>query len=581
MKSLAILLSFLLAVQTWAASITCTFTAADGTLLEDYNVATEATWTENTGKASGNIQISDSNRAHTTTTNDAFYYVDNFTPATFNYDVQATVTFKSVPTSNTNYFGVGGRATSTSASTGYLALLVRTSGGWQIQLLRYGAATLAFANITTPATNDVSTMKLIMRDHTVRVEWAGSTVITENIDTSSANYLTSVGFPTLFMDGVTSHLDDSTGLHVDDYTVTDAGSVNSSGTVTLDNDDLWFNGYDGTGNPRQSPYAEWRFTTNAQILEITGTTDIEDDYGSYGHLGLWVNGVWTTPNLDFTANGTQTFTFRLYGTHATLGSTKTIKIVTSLQSFPNDEPYAQGSYIDSVVLKDWFATPTYTLIPPSDAYKLIVYGDSITVGAFASSPARNAPAVLVRWLWGDRNVMVEGHGFRALYDDASDATARTNFANRLAGYNAQYLWLAIGTNDYGASADWSAANFGTAYADLLDKIHTAAPDLQIFCQSPIQRIAPAGETANGFGNTLDDYRSQISTAVSTRTSYCTYVNGASGGVVSNAGIDTDGIHINNVGAGQYAEKIRRTVYGLKVGSSGTTTVGTTGTTIVK
>ncbi len=580
MKSLAILLSLVLAaVQCFAASITCTFTATDGTLLEDYNVATEATWTENTGKASGNIQISDSNRAHTTTTNDAFYYVDNFTPATLNYDVQATVTFLSVPTSNTNYFGLGGRGTSTTGSSGYLALLVKTSGGWQIQLLRYGSATITTASIATPAVNDVTTMKLIMRDHTVRVEWGGSTVITAN--TSGADYLTTVGYPTLFLKGVTSHLTDSTGLHIDDYTVTDAGAVNSSGTITLDNDDLWFNGYDGTGHPRQSPYAEWRFTTNAQILEITGTTDIEDDYGSYGHLGLWVNGVWTTPNLDFTANGTKTFTFPLYGTHVPLGGTKTVKIVTSLQSFPSDEANVQGSYIDSVVLKDWFATPTYTLIPPSDAYKLIVYGDSITVGAFASSPARNTPAVLVRWLWGDRNVMVEGHGFRALYDDASDNTARTNFANRLAGYNAQYLWLAIGTNDYGASADWNAADFGTAYGDLLDKIHTAAPDMKIFCQSPIQRISPAGETANGYGNTLDDYRAAISTAVSTRTSYCTYINGASGGVVSNAGIDTDGIHINNTGAIQYAETIRRAVYGMKVGSSGTTTIGASGTTIVK
>lgn len=580
MKSLALLISLVLAsAQCFAASITCTFTAADGTLLEDYSNGAEATWTENSGASSGNIQISDSNRAHTTTANTSFYYVDNFTPATYNYDVQATVTFKSVPTSNTNYFGIGGRATTTSTNTGYLALLVKTSGGWQIQLLRYGSSTITFANISTPVVNDVTTMKLIMRDHTVRVEWGGSTVITAN--TSGGEFLLSAGYPTLLIDGVTSHLDDSTGLHVDDYTVTDAGSVNTSGTLTLDNDDLWFNGYDGTGHPRQSPYSEWRFTTNAQILEITGTTDLADDYGSYDQLGLWVNGVWTTPNLDFTANGTQTFTFYLYGTHATLGSTKTIKIVSSLQSYPNDEPYVQGGYIDSVVLKDWFATPTYTLVPPSDAYKLVVYGDSITVGAFASSPARNTPAVLVRWLWGDRNVMVEGHGFRALYDDASDATARTAFASRLAGYNAQYLWLAIGTNDYGASADWSAANFGTAYADLLDKIHTAAPGMQIFCQSPIQRISPAGETANGFGNTLDDYRSQISTAVSTRTSYCTYVNGASGGVVTNAGIDSDGIHLNSTGAVQYGEKIHRTVYGTKVGSSGTTTVGSSGTTTVK
>ena len=582
MKSRIILALVLSALQAFGASITCTFTAADNTLLEDYVNGAEATWTENTGKASGNIQVSDSNRVHTTTTNDAFYYVDNFTPATFNYDVQATVTFKSVPTSNINYFGIGGRATSTSASSGYLSMLVRTSTTWQVQLLRYGSSTIKTVNVATPVVNDVSTMKLIMRDHVLKVEWAGATVIEEPIDDSTGTYLTAVGFPTLFMDGATSNLDDATGLHIDDYTVTDAGSVNSSGTLTLSNSDLWFNGYARTDHPEQSPFSEWRFTTNAQILEITGSTDMEDDYGTLNHLGLWVNGVFTAPIFDFTANGSLTKTYRLFGSHAAIGTTKTIKIVAGAQTYPDTvAPYPQGSYIDSVVLKDWFLTPTYTLITPSSANRLVVYGDSITVGAFASSVTRNSFPTLVRNLWGDRNVMVEAWGFRSLYEDAFDATARTAFAARLASYNPQYIWLAIGTNDYGADQDWSAANFGTAYGDLLDKIHAVSPNTKIFCQSPIQRIAPANENANSFGNTTGDYRSAIATAVSTRTSFCEYHNGASGAIVPNEGIDSDGIHINNEGAFAYADYIHKTLYKTKITGANQTRVGATGTTVVK
>ena len=127
MKSFALALCLLLAGPLSAASITCTFTAADNILLEDYSNGAEATWSENTGLASGNIQVSDANRVHTTTTNTSFYYVDNFTPATFNYDVEATVRFVGLPTSNSTYLGIGGRAPSTSATGGYIAWLVRSS----------------------------------------------------------------------------------------------------------------------------------------------------------------------------------------------------------------------------------------------------------------------------------------------------------------------------------------------------------------------------------------------------------------------------------------------------------------------
>jgi lysophospholipase L1-like esterase len=187
---------------------------------------------------------------------------------------------------------------------------------------------------------------------------------------------------------------------------------------------------------------------------------------------------------------------------------------------------------------------------------------------------------MMRNRWGGRNVIVDGFGYRSLYEDAFDGTARTALAGRLASTNARYLWICIGTNDYAADQDWNAADFGAAYADLLDKIHAAAPSMKIFCQSMIQREAPAAETANSFGNTLGDYRTQISTAVSTRTSFCTYVEGAAGAIVP-LGNSSDGIHPNSDGHRYYAEFVHQYLYGLKVGATGTTTVGTTGTTTVK
>lgn len=574
-RILAIIASLALAIPAWAASITCTFTAADNTLLEDYSNGAEATWTENTGFASGNIQVSDANRVHTTTTSTSFYYVDNFTPANYNYDVEATVRFVTVPGSNQSYLGIGGRATSTSASGGYLAMLAVSSGVWQVQLLRYGAATLQTVNITTPSVSTNYQLKMEMRDHTVRISWNGSVVLTYHADTSTANYLTGVGYPTLWMDGISAALTDSTGMHVDDYTVTDAAAVATTGVLTVDNDDLWFNGYDGTGNPRQSPFCEYRFTTNAQIIKITGTTDMEDDYEPYNNLGLWVDGVWTGPAMNFTANGTQTFTFYLT---STLGTTKTVQVVGALQSWPLDEPYVQGSYIDSVELQDHFTTPTRTIIPPSTDNLLVVYGDSITVGAFTTTVNQNGWAPSLRWRWGTRNVQVEGYGFKSFYETCSDGTARQTFAERIASYNPQYFWMAIGTNDYGLDQDWNAADFGTAYGDFLDKLHAEAPDLKIYCQSPIRRISPAVETINGEGSTLADYRNAISTAVSTRTSFCTYVDGGGTAIVQDDGYNGDGIHLDNDGALQYANFVHNTVWKTKITGSNATVVGGNGTT---
>ena len=162
-----------------------------------------------------------------------------------------------------------------------------------------------------------------------------------------------------------------------------------------------------------------------------------------------------------------------------------------------------------------------------------------------------AAAMLVRAAYGG-NVLVEAWGYRALKDDGTDATARQTFSTRLASYNPSKIWFAIGTNDYGNSNGmWSAADFGTAYADLLDKLHTDIPGATIYCQSPLIRTT---ETANlNHSNTLDDYRAQISTAAAARSGYCTYVNGKT--ILSTSDL-TDGVHPSTAGHLLWANAIK-------------------------
>ena len=54
------------------------------------------------------------------------------------------------------------------------------------------------------------------------------------------------------------------------------------------------------------------------------------------------------------------------------------------------------------------------------------------------------------------------------------------------------------------------------------RLHTADSTAIVYCQSPLIRTT---ETANGAGSTLDDFRSAIATAVSSRTGWCRFVNG--------------------------------------------------------
>lgn len=128
-------------------------------------------------------------------------------------------------------------------------------------------------------------------------------------------------------------------------------------------------------------------------------------------------------------------------------------------------------------------------------------------------------------------------------------TSRAAFVAKVAAASPSKIWLAIGTNDYGLNK-WSAASFGTAYAALLDDLHTALPSATIYCQTPIVRST---ETANGSGSTLGNYRTQISTAQSTRTGYAVLVNGAT--ILTTGDLD-DGVHPTTAGHATYYAAVK-------------------------
>ena len=189
--------------------------------------------------------------------------------------------------------------------------------------------------------------------------------------------------------------------------------------------------------------------------------------------------------------------------------------------------------------------------------RLVVVGDSIA-GGTQPSVAQNAavnphftswPAVLRNRYPG--SVIVESWGGRQLFDDQAAIAAA---ARRVCAALPTDIWIALGTNDY-FNAQWSAASFGTAYGTYLDTCHAYSPQASVFCQTPLLRTAPAVETANAQGSTTANYRTQITTQVSTRTPWAIAVDGTGGFWPQVMG--TDGIHPDANGQGKIYDEVVR------------------------
>lgn len=189
---------------------------------------------------------------------------------------------------------------------------------------------------------------------------------------------------------------------------------------------------------------------------------------------------------------------------------------------------------------------------------LLIWGDSISCGVLSSAPQLDAwPLALRRRYPG--SVRVESYGGRSLNVDASTATAQAAIAQLLARGNPTDLWICLGVNDYAGNL-WSAASFGTAYAAVLDAIHASAPQARVFCQTPILRSI---ETANGSGSTLGDYRTQITTACSTRA-WTSAIDGTATSRFPSTADLVDGTHPSSAGQRKYADAVINALHGAGV-----------------
>lgn len=291
---------------------------------------------------------------------------------------------------------------------------------------------------------------------------------------------------------------------------------------------------------RHNAFARIRFTTSLRRLAIHQTSTIYSSYtGSFASVGVFNGGAYASLSTSTVANASQVIDSTMPA-----GSNKTIDLVEGSQA------YVAGDVLGTFMSGIRLPTDAVITAPTAPTDRVLVVGDSIINGFTTSNAQSDGPIGVLRGVT-DYKVTMLGWGSATSYEFTQSATRAawvSSMAAMLNGTNSNTLIWQVQTNDYGLSSQ-SSANYATNLGAFLDDLKVAVPNLQVKLFGAITRIAPAAETANGFGNTLDNYRSAASGLTSGR-SWVKYINNKY--TVSDANHHSDGIHVLTAGAAQIA-----------------------------
>ena len=265
--------------------------------------------------------------------------------------------------------------------------------------------------------------------------------------------------------------------------------------------------------------------TDGDYLIVEGNENIKSQYPDFSTLSFRINnGSWLSMDIEAT-----------YSNYVDLSSytgTVTVEILSGVRSQPLGSELI-GAWINAV-----YSSPDATIFravnPTTLNNPLVIYGDSISTGANATTP-HGGYGVLLR----DnitRDVIINAKGWDSLNASASDDKSLSALCNKLLSANPTTIYLAIGTNDYGLATQTSSS-FQTQYESLLNKLIELDSNIELICASPLTRVT---EVPNAAGSSLPDYRNAISNAVANiNNPNVTYVDTT--GWITTADLD-DGVH---------------------------------------
>lgn len=311
------------------------------------------------------------------------------------------------------------------------------------------------------------------------------------------------------------------------------------------------------GGRLQSAFSDLNLTTEATTLTLEGGTTLASTHESMSTITVYVDDVFNQTIAFATAQNRQVVTKQI-----TLPSgAKKVTFRTGANQLLTDGYGVAGTFINKVSAAEGLSL----LAPVKKAKRVVVLGDSITVGTGTTRPETKAAINLMRadarlvdyeissYGWGRAKVS------ELMGTSASRTTVINNLVNYFAGATSKVLWIELSTNDYGVSPFTSLANLGTYYGAFLDEVKTAIPTIQVFAQTAFVR----SNELNASGNTisLQQYRNTLINTVYSngRDAYTKVIDGAS--IIEKSDLVADGIHVSDAGNGKIAEFYTREITG--------------------
>ena len=185
--------------------------------------------------------------------------------------------------------------------------------------------------------------------------------------------------------------------------------------------------------------------------------------------------------------------------------------------------------------------------------KVVLYGDSKLAGFYSDLAGRDGIVPLLRAM--GNTVINQAVGGGSLSADTS-TTALTvaaclPFAAKLVRNKPTRIVLGIGRNDFFGN-DYTLANWTTQLGNLCDAIGTLAPDTQI---NLLRFTHETAEPANGFGDTLDQWRDAMNTVAAARSNVSVLYGDGLWSVATAGTYTADGVHPNSRGYAMLASLI--------------------------
>ena len=223
---------------------------------------------------------------------------------------------------------------------------------------------------------------------------------------------------------------------------------------------------------------------------------------------------------------------------------KRFNITEGLRTQTGSGPY-YGNGFTCAKVRAPTSKPIRFIREQRQANRIVVVGDSISVGDRSTIPARDCWTTIARK--NGCNITTAGWGTASFYSMAYNQSWLNSNAARIAslcdGYQDNVIWWALGTNDYGLSL-WggNTTNFANCCAAFWDAIHVLRPDVSMVAQLPILR-SPDG--------TLGDFRTAEANATVGRD-FMTVVDASAWNDITLY----DGVHPNDAGYIVYEGRFR-------------------------